>query len=225
MQSEKNLGKSFVEDVLNKKVSESLSDEEFWACHYALVKKYCDLKKKAFLRDGKTISSVEEYEKELEFYVTNIITSLPKYKLVFGNDKEEESKDTYKKLLPKALPFAEKQGEEGLEDTAGKVISYGIRERLKSNDSGINISAVKFLNAMQDFDTNRQLITQEFLDGIEAKYGKQGREMTLSHVRENGLNAIQEMIEYYTKLSSYLCDFYANIEIAKQDEEDKEWSK
>ena len=122
MQSEKVLGKVLVKELGDKSIGGTFTSEDFWACHYAIVKKYCALKKKVLLREGKNISSVEAHEQELEYNILNIITSLPKYKNIFENDKAEEAKSQYKKLLPKALPCPENEGEEELVTLAGKVI-------------------------------------------------------------------------------------------------------
>ncbi len=224
MQSEKVLGKVLVKELIEKAVGDTFTNEDFWACHYALVKKYCDLKKKALLREGKLISSVEAHQQELEYNILNIITSLPKYQIVFGNDKAEEAKTEYKKLLPKALPCPENEGEEELISLAGKVIGYAIRERLTSKDSGININSNKCKELMGDFERDSQVLTPEFLSAVEARFGSAGKENALSHIREEGMNAIDALIEYYGEEASYWCDFLSNIEIAREEEEDREWA-
>ncbi len=224
MQSEKVLGKVLVKELCDKSVGDTFTREDFWACHYAIVKKYCDLKKKALLREGKTISAVEAHQQELEYNILNIITSLPKYKNVFGNDKAEEAKLQYKKLLPKALPCPENEGEEELVSLAGKVIGYAIRERLTSKDSGININSNKCKELMGDFERDSAVISPEFLSAIEERFGSEGKENALSHIREEGMKAVDALIEYYGEEASYWCDFLSNIEIAREEEEDREWA-
>lgn len=224
MQSEKMLGKVMVKELCAKSINGDFSPEDFWACHYALVKKYCDLKKRVLLREGKVVTSVEEHEKELEFNILNIITSLPKFKCVFENDREEESKSEYTRLLPKALPVVENEEQEALEVLAGKVLSYAVRERLTSKDSGININSNKCRELFCDYERDSKVMTEEFLSAIVQRFGEEGKQNALSHIREEGLKAIEAMLEYYGEEASYWCDFLSNIEIAREQEEDREWA-
>lgn len=224
MENEKTLGKVLATELKEKSINSSFINEDFWACHYALVKKYCDLKKKVLLREGKTISAVEEYENEIEFNLINLITSLEKYKGLFSGGKYEHSKEEYKRLLPKALPAIVNEDVDDLARLADKVLSYAIRERLTSRDSGINISPSKGKQKMLEFERDRDTMTEEFLSIVENKFGKEGRENALSHIKQEGIEAIEAMLEYYCDEASYWCDFLSNIEITRQEEEDKEWA-
>lgn len=71
---------------------------------------------------------------------------------------------------------------------------------------------------MGEFERDKAVLSEEFLSLIEAKYGKEGRDNTLSHVREKGLLAIEELLDFYGKDVDYWCDFLSNIEIARQKE-------
>lgn len=224
MANEKTLGRVLAGELKDKIINDEFANEDFWACHGALVKKYCELKKRVFLRDGKTISAIEDYEKEIEYNLVNLITSLEKYNGIFNGDNYSQFLDGYKALLPKALPSIEGENFEDLVALADKVLGYAIREKLTSKDSGININPNFGKKKMLDFDRDRQAMTEEFLALIEIKFGKEGKENAISHVREEGIEAIESMIKYYTEVASYWCDFLSKIEITRQEEEDNEWA-
>lgn len=223
MEHQKTLGRVLTTELMENSINSSFIDEDFWACHYALVKKYCDLKKKVFLREKKDTSAVEEYENEIEFYLINFIMGLEKYKGLYSSERHLRYKEEYKNLLPKALPTIKNEDADDLVALAEKVLGYAIREKLTSKASGINISPSKAKQKMLDLERDRQAMSEEFLSSIEEKFGKQGRDSALAHVKEEGINAIEAMLEYYCEEADYWCDFLSNIEIARQEEEDKEW--
>lgn len=223
MQSEKILGRVLLKELEEKSVNEEFSQEDFWATHYALIKKFYALKKKALLKEGKVISSIENLEKEMEFYVVNYMTSLAKFKDIFG-EEGKANKDKYLALFPDELPKMQVEDKDYLISLAGRIIAFATNNRLAGKDSGININYNKYKTLMSDYERDSGVINAEFLSVVEARFGKEGRENALSHIKEEGLDTIDALLQVYGEEVSYWCDFLANIEIARAEEEDKEWS-
>ena len=216
------LGNEVLRGLKEETVGDTFSPEEFWACHYGLMKSLCDMKEQEKINNNENYSDIEKFKDELYFNAVRLFTCLPKYSQVFETNDFDKALEQYKTLVLKEIPLNIENDENGICKMAQIVTAYAVENRLVSKNSGINIKRNAYDNALEDYERDSSVISGGFLDTVAESWGEEARQSALKHIQNEGIESIQETLKYFSSKAKYLCGFVANIEIAREEEEERD---
>ena len=119
----------------------------------------------------------------------------------------ENKKDSYKNII--------------INETENSLIMK-VLDGKKSTKSGINNDKTRYLGDIDMFNEADELLTEDYLIKIKAMGGEEGVERALEYGKSLAQTIIENKMEYYNNVMEYLVGFYANIAIAKLEEEEKD---
>ena len=160
-------------------------------------------------------------EERIDEAVRQIIQQTKYSKYFKGADKSKAIEE-FENIFQK--PFENKENSYKniiINETENSLIMK-VLDGKKSTKSGINNDKTRYLGDIDMFNEADELLTEDYLTKIKAMGGEEGVERALEYGKSLAQTIIENKMEYYNNVVEYLVGFYANIAIAKLEEEEKD---
>lgn len=197
---------SFMKD-LKEALLEGSVEDEFWYLLSSYIK----------LVDNAPQEDIERMDEA----VRQIIQQTKYSKYFKGADKSKAIEE-FENIFQK--PFENKENSYKniiINETENSLIMK-VLDGKKSTKSGINNDKTRYLGDIDMFNEADELLTEDYLTKIKAMGGEEGVERALEYGKSLAQTIIENKMEYYNNVVEYLVGFYANIAIAKLEEEEKD---
>lgn len=211
-------------DLLKNIIEEEkqIKEENFWPIYNGIV--LCYKKCKLKLELGENYNSFlyrGMAEKQLKS-LQNLMKTLPDYKQFFKEESYEDNLRDYMQYCPNELSFEGEDYEKIIKNTIERVVNYLVTKSNSLSKVDIDIDKHVYAKGVEDFEENKKIINPQFLDIIKNQRGEEGVKNLMNHMRELSQDSIHSQGLYYGKVSKNICQMYANIEMAKNLEDELE---
>ena len=197
---------SFMKD-LKEALLEGSVEDEFWYLLSSYIKLVDNAPQEDIERMDEAVKHIMQSSKYAKYFKdVDHSRSISEFVGIFSKTYINPSKG-YEMIIK----------EEGANSLCSKVLAGE-----KSKKSGINNDKTRYLGDIEMFDEADASLTEDFLAKIQQMGGEKGVEKALGYGKQLAQTVIENKIEYYNNVVEYLVGFYANIAIAKLEEEERE---
>ena len=211
---------NYIEDI-NKRLlcKDEIEEEEFLALYNGIIKNYLTNK------ENKNIKITEDNQEE---QFEKVMKSLPKYSQYFNIESHEECLNDYLKNIPQEMKMGKGDYKGQLNRLINKAVFLQAGLGQFSKNSGVNLDNDKtnYTNSIEDFETASQKLTPQFIEQMASRLGDDNQQAVKIYIDKAKMlcanmaeEAIKDKTTYYARLADYIVDFYADNEIARQQEE------